>query len=345
MQPRTLLRAGLRALSKVALAALTLGVLGTCGLRASLSEDAADPAPREAQPLSPEVAARFAYPEAGTPAVEVSRFKVEPGALYTSAWVHLLVTTPGEAQPHTVQVIHYLPAGLQAPAPAVVISPILGGSGELARSAAAAFALRGVHAAIVLKAESYFDATAPPGRLERVLRTAVVDRQRALDWLAGRDDVDPLALGAFGASMGGVITTLLAAVDPRVRVSAIALAGGDLPTIVATSEEPRVARFARELGYGPGRDRAPLIALVRGGLQSDPLDLARAVDPRRVLFVESTADRDMPSAQQTQLYEALGRPARIRIPTGHYAAVAYWPYLVTRVSGFLARELERTPAR
>jgi len=334
-------RPGLRALLKVAAAGALLGLLGTCAVRVSLSEDPGEAAPRAATPLPVEVAARFAYPEQGTPARERSRFNEVEGRLYSSAWVHLSVTTPGEREPHTVQVIHYCPQGLSGPAPAVLISPILGGSGELAKSAAVAFALRGMHAAIVLKAESYFDASAPASRLERVLRTAVVDRRRALDWLAARPDVDPQALGAFGASMGGVITTLLAAVDGRVRACSIALAGGDLPAIVASSEEPRVARFARELGYPPGRDRAPLIAELRAALETDPLDLAAAIDPRRVLFVESTADRDMPSAQQAELYEALGRPARVRIPTGHYAAVAYWPYLVGRVGGFLERELTR----
>ncbi|MEZ6188008.1 MAG: prolyl oligopeptidase family serine peptidase [Planctomycetota bacterium] len=335
---RALRRLYLRALGL----AVVLGLTGVVGLRLSVGSDPAPGAPRAAAPLAPDVAARFAYPEHGTPAPELARFNEAEGLSYTRAWVQLTVTTPGDDAPHRVQVIHYRPRGLRGPAPAVVVSPILGGSGELAHSAAVAFTLRGMHAAVVLKAESYFDAAAPLERLECVLRTAVIDRRRAVDWLQARDDVDPAAIGAFGASMGGVITTLLAAVEPRVQRAAIALAGGDLPHLVASSEEPRVARFAEELGYPPGVDRAPLVAALQAALESDPLDLAASVDPARVLFVETTRDRDMPSAQQAALYEALGRPARLRLPCGHTGAVAYWPYLTARVSGYLAEGLSES---
>jgi dienelactone hydrolase len=44
------------------------------------------------------------------------------------------------------------------------------------------------------------------------------DEFRALDYLAGRPEVDPQRLGAFGMSMGSTKAWWLAALDPRVRV-------------------------------------------------------------------------------------------------------------------------------
>jgi hypothetical protein len=47
----------------------------------------------------------------------------------------------------------------------------------------------------------------------------IFDEFRALDFLAGRPEVDPSRLGAFGMSMGATKTWWLAALDPRVRLA------------------------------------------------------------------------------------------------------------------------------
>jgi len=46
----------------------------------------------------------------------------------------------------------------------------------------------------------------------------IFDEFRALDYLAGRPEVDPRRLGAFGMSMGSTKAWWLAALDPRVKV-------------------------------------------------------------------------------------------------------------------------------
>ena len=158
---------------------LTLAALWLALTRTPQAADYAGPAP-----LDSSVAARFAYAEQGTPAIELSTFQPDAGRGWRSRWLHLQVTTPGETEPHRVQVIHVTPdPAPSAAAPAVVVTPILGGDRQVAWLLAAGLARRGVHAAIVLKAESYFDADQPLTRLERVLRTAIVDRRRAIDWL------------------------------------------------------------------------------------------------------------------------------------------------------------------
>ncbi len=45
------------------------------------------------------------------------------------------------------------------------------------------------------------------------------DTRRALDYLAGRAEVDPDRLGATGCSGGGTLTTYIAALDPRIKVA------------------------------------------------------------------------------------------------------------------------------
>ena len=55
---------------------------------------------------------------------------------------------------------------------------------------------------------------------ESVARYFIWDAKRALDYLAGRSEVDPARLGAVGCSGGGALTTFIGALDPRVKVVA-----------------------------------------------------------------------------------------------------------------------------
>ncbi len=55
----------------------------------------------------------------------------------------------------------------------------------------------------------------------RLLGLNVWDGLRAIDYLAGRREVDPTRIGALGLSFGGTMTTYLAALDPRIRAACV----------------------------------------------------------------------------------------------------------------------------
>ena len=59
------------------------------------------------------------------------------------------------------------------------------------------------------------------------LRQAVLDARRGLDYLAQRPDVDPQRLGVSGISLGGVLSGVVAGVDPRVKVILTLVGGAD----------------------------------------------------------------------------------------------------------------------
>ncbi len=55
---------------------------------------------------------------------------------------------------------------------------------------------------------------------QSVSRYFIWDAKRALDYMVSRPDIDPARLGAVGCSGGGALTTLIGALDPRVKVVA-----------------------------------------------------------------------------------------------------------------------------
>src|SRR5690606_6084507 len=59
------------------------------------------------------------------------------------------------------------------------------------------------------------------------------DHAAALTYLAGRDDVDPARIGAFGISMGCTLSYWLAAMDERIAVVAQLCCFADFRTMIA----------------------------------------------------------------------------------------------------------------
>ena len=114
---------------------------------------------------------------------------------------------------------------------------------------------------------------------------------------------------------------------------------GDLGQVLSTSDEPRVVRWREARLARAGGDADALAARVRAAVPSDPLALAPHVDARRLLLGLTRLDDDVPYASQLRLCDALGRPERFTLPTGHASAALALPYLVSRATGFLEERL------
>ena len=332
---------------------LALG-LSVAWLAWALEHEALGPS-RPPLPLASAVQARFDYPEAKTrPLPLLDRTQGAAGVPSEGEgqgpdprcrFVQLGVTTPGDPAPHKVQILMFWSAA-SGPRPAVVVTPIFGGRQPLARQIGPALARRGVHAAVVLRAERYLRGEDEDlSRLERVLRTAVIDRRRTLDWLESDPRVDPEHLGALGISLGGLATSLLCATEPRIKAAVVALAGGDLGRlIIPASDEDRVREFVAAWA-ARGVSPAALGERIGAALPSDPLALAPALDPQRLLFVLARRDTRVPYASQVALWEAAGRPERYLLPTGHITSAVYAPYLLPACLDWLAARLEPKPAQ
>jgi dienelactone hydrolase len=70
---------------------------------------------------------------------------------------------------------------------------------------------------------------------QSVGRYFIYDGMRALDYLTTRPEVDPERIGATGCSGGGTQTTYIAALDPRVKVAAVACYMNSFQTLFSGS--------------------------------------------------------------------------------------------------------------
>ena len=217
----------------------------------------------------------------------------------------------------------------------VVLVPILAGGDELLRYVAQQMLERGFDVAFCARAGS---ALKPPQRgteLDELFRRTVLHQRILLAWLR-RDAPDPTnTLFVLGMSIGGMVATDLAALEPGLRGVAICLSGGDLGGMIRDSSEVRVQSWVRWRKETDGVGDDHLRWELRQFLRHEPLGFAASVPTAKVLFVSADFDTVVPPRHQDLLWEALGRPARLRLPLGHYtAALAIQPILAAAASHF-----------
>lgn len=283
----------------------------------------------------------FDFPEPGFPS-SLTEIRKESTHTVFRLQFPSPVHSPDE-QNNTVHAEYFQPQG-GGRRPAVVVLHILGADFALSRYVATRLAERGV-AALFLKLPYYGERrpVAEPGKrflsadMDRsmlAMRQGVCDIRRALTWLSGRPEVDPERLGVCGISLGGILTALVTAVEPRVERAAVLLAGGNLATILWDMPEPEARRY-RAQWLAAGRTRADLEAMTR---PYDPLTYADRLRGRKLLMLAGSVDEVIPPRSVTELWEAAGRPPLVWFDCGHYSAVGYLLPAIRRTVGFFSEE-------
>lgn len=237
----------------------------------------------------------------------------------------------------------YLPKGRNGSAvPAAIVLDILYGNAVVPRALARGLASQGVAALYVPMA--YYNARRPkgdahikwigedPSRAIEPIRQTVMDIRRAKAILASRPEVDPTRIGITGVSLGGIMASLASGVDGTFwRVCPI-LAGGDLAHMIFHAPETRKVK-AKLVDKGFDQQTLePVMAPV------EPLHFATRIDPSRCLMINARKDEVIPSDCTLALWQAIGKPTLLWLPSGHYTAAWYLPTIKQTAIDFLKGE-------
>jgi dienelactone hydrolase len=253
-------------------------------------------------------------------------FRVDfPGADGEPARAHLLV-----------------PEG-RGPHPAVIVFPIRGGSHVVSEALAKALVERG-YAALHLERRPLFPSDEAEVDLARTagrLRSQLLNGRRLLDWLVRDPRIDPERIAAAGVSLGGMLAATLMGSDERIKAGFFIMAGGGLPEIIHDSAEERMRWFRERARAATGaRDREEFVAMLRPYVEDvDPLTWAPRIDPDRALLVSARFDRVVPGERARSLWEAMGRPTWVSVPSGHHAMLPFFWWAAGRGADLLDRVL------
>jgi hypothetical protein len=291
--------------------------------------------PRAVQPLPADVLQALVYEKPDLAPRTVSL--LESNASYAVQRIEMTAAANHVWTNRTLILDYYRPLGTNRP-PVVMVLPIIGGGYPIERHFCSYFARHGLAAVLVRR-----DRLKTPdnlGEIDGMLRQAAVDSRQALDWVETRPELDAGRIAAFGVSMGGIRAAFLTPLDSRIRASIIGLAGGDLPYILTYSCEPGLTR--RRGNYLKKHNLT--LEEFRDGLKPimvcDPLKVAPAIDPDKVLLVLGICDTAVPSKKGFELRKAMGKPETVVVPTGHYTALLYLPYIKSACLHFLRDKLQ-----
>lgn len=147
----------------------------------------------------------------------------------------------------------------------------------------------------------------------------------ALRYLQNRDDVDPDRIGAFGFSLGGLVTLEAAAQDTRIRAVA-----ADGPGAIAFVDQPPPNSFGGWLFVPFDMLFFPILSLRTGEPSPMPVtDAVRAIAPRPILLIAAAGDE----ARTVQgFYSAASEPKDFwEIPgIGHGGGIEAYPEEYTK---------------
>ena len=317
----------------------TIAVLAALVTGAGCASYQASGSPRAALPLPPEIERYYRYLSI-EPAITARTTERHPD--YSVKDVTLF--EPGVSEP--IEIIWFAPT-LPGRRPLILISPIRGSDTLVVDDCARVFASCGYHAAIVKRARSKFDPDGPLSQVEDTLHAAVIRHRQALDWLLEQPGVDANRIATFGISYGAIVDAALAAVEPRVKVHVIDLAGGPLAGVMRSSDEIGLRHNWNCIRRGHDLTNKQVYEDLENVIRTDPVKLAPYVDRDAVLMLIARFDHSVPTRYQLQLWRALGKPRADFVLLGHYTSILALPAHRLSIMNFFEEkfaEQTRSPA-
>ena len=145
----------------------------------------------------------------------------------------------------------------------------------------------------------------------------IVDVSRLVDWAEARNEVDAARIGLIGFSHSAITGSMMAVNELRFAAVVLVMGGAHPHRILAVCDSDAAQlrdKILPRFGWTAADYEQAIEPFFR------PIDAANypgRADPSRILLFDSHEDQCVPQDARDDLWEALGRPARISLFYGH----------------------------
>jgi len=255
------------------------------------------------------------------------------GGGFSRCWVYTKsfeTVHPESKDPLTVNMKLYIPnrdrLGKEE-VPGVILIPPIGGENLLDRKTAeticdnkmAAFILTNDFANIQAQAEGQL---LPPEDHQKTFYRIGAAVKGVMAMINDDANIDYGRMGIFGVSLGGILGSFIMATQPDISSGYFVVAGGDVPEILANSDQEEVSKIRRKRMKAEGfADKEEYEAFLREHIIFDPIDIAQTMIPETLNMVVAERDSNVPTSNQHMLHEAFGKPEATFYQDGHVGTV------------------------
>jgi dienelactone hydrolase len=148
----------------------------------------------------------------------------------------------------------------------------------------------------------------------------IIDVSRLIDWAEARNEIDAARIGLIGFSHSAITASMVVVNEPRLAAAVLVMGGAHPHRILAVCDE-YVAQTRGKILQRFGWTAADYEQAIEPFFR--PIDAANypgRADPTRILILDAHEDNCVPRDARDDLWEALGRPARVSFLYGHKAS-------------------------
>lgn len=136
-------------------------------------------------------------------------------------------------------------------------------------------------------------------RTRDIITQSVFDLRRTVDFISTRNELDQNKIGFLGISLGGITGTIFCAVENRVQVPVIVLAGGQMNLM-----------FGKKALSSDTKNYLSMI---------EPINFVKQIAPRPLLMINAENDDIVPPLMSKLLYKKAKKPKQINwYPSKHH---------------------------
>jgi hypothetical protein len=255
------------------------------------------------------------------------------GGFFSRCWLYekeFETSYPGAEKPLRVTMNMYIPNRDRLgdeQVPAVVLLPPIGGVNILDRSTAETLCDYGMAGIILsndfanIQKQAKGDLLPPDDHQETFYRISAAIKG-TMTMVDQDPNLDYGKMGIFGVSLGGILGSFVMTTQPDIAAGYFVVAGGDIPRILATSDQDEVSTIRRKRMQTENIESQEEYELfLRKNITLDPVDLAMTMLPETLNMVIAERDSAVPTPNQFMLHEAFGEPTAAYYDNSHVSTV------------------------